>query len=388
MELVEIKEGLARILVPKAERIYDAPVFYNPVMALNRDLSVLTVKAISPKRVLDALSATGIRGLRYALETPAEEVWMNDINEEAFNLILQNVELNFGIKPVSESGRAETKLPDGKKLVVNLGDANRLMSEKFRYFDFIDLDPFGSPVEFLDSALRSVKRRGFLGVTATDTGVLCGAYRKACLRKYLAEPIRGELCHEAGLRILIGTVVRYAAKYDLGVEVLLAYYRDHYFRAFLRLKSGAKKADKSVEMLGYLWQEENGKFRYETSFLPKEQGAYGPMWLGPLKDEKFVEELVKLAKASPGLISHKKTLPFLQLLYEELDVPFHYDTHALARRNGLEVVKVSRVIETLRSLGFSATRTHFSPTSIKTDAPFEAVVKSMMNCGGHMRRKV
>ncbi len=382
MELVEIKEGLARILVPKAERIYDAPVFYNPVMALNRDISVLAVKAISPKRVLDALSATGIRGLRYSLETPAEEVWMNDINEGAFNLILKNVGLNFGVESVPEGGRAEVKLPNGKKLVVNLGDANKLMAEKFRYFDFIDLDPFGSPVEFLDSALRSVKRRGFLGVTATDTGVLCGAYRKACLRKYLAEPIRGELCHEAGLRILIGTVVRYAAKYDLGVDVLLAYYRDHYFRAFLGLKSGAKKADESVEMLGYLWQEENGKFRYERGFLPREPRAHGPMWLGPLKDEKFVEGLVKLAKASPDSISHKKTLQFLSLLHEELDVPFHYDTHALARKNGLEVVKVSKAIETLRALGFSATRTHFSPTSIKTNAPFEAVLKSMGNGKG------
>lgn len=90
------------------------------------------------------------------------------------------------------------------------------MAENFRYFDFLDLDPFGSPVEFLDTALRSVRRNGVLAVTATDTGVLCGAYRNACLRKYLAEPIRGPLCHEAGLRILIGTVVRYAAKYDLG----------------------------------------------------------------------------------------------------------------------------------------------------------------------------
>lgn len=380
MELVEIREGLARVLVPKAERIYDAPVFYNPVMALNRDISVLVVKALSPGRVLDALSATGVRGLRYSLETSAREVWMNDINEEAFRLILKNLELNFGLTPEVMEGMAELKLPE-KRLFVTLGDANRIMSENFRYFDFIDLDPFGSPVEFLDSALRSVKRRGFLGVTATDTGVLCGAYRRACLRKYLAEPIRGELCHEAGLRILIGTIVRYAAKYDLGVEVLLAYYRDHYFRVFLRLKSGAKKADESVDLLGYLWQDERGEFRYERGFLPGNEGAYGPMWLGSLKNGAFIEELLRLAKTSEESISHRKTLQFLSLLAEELDVPFHYDTHALARRNGLEVMKVTSVIERLRSLGFEATRTHFSPTAIKTNAPFEVVLRSMKSEG-------
>ncbi len=165
--------------------------------------------------------------------------------------------------------------------MANRDDANRLMAEKFRYFDFLDLDPpFGSPVGFLDTALRSVRRKGVLAVTATDTGgVLCGAYRNACLRKYLAEPLRGgELCHEAGLRILIGTVVRYAAKYDLGgVEVLLAYHRDHYFRAFLRLKSGARNADESLSNLGYLWQKKNGgEFGYERAVLPKKPGAHGP----------------------------------------------------------------------------------------------------------------
>ena len=374
MELIEVREGLARILVPKAERIYDAPVFYNPVMALNRDLSVLALRVLKPKRVLDALSATGIRGIRYALETPAEEVWLNDISGEAFELILKNLKLNLGIKgkPLSD----KRVIFEGEKtLVANHDDANRLMAEKFRYFDFLDLDPFGSPVEFLDTSLRSVKRRGVLAVTATDTGVLCGAYRNACRRKYLAEPIRGELCHESGLRILIGTVVRYAVKYDLGVDVLLAYYRDHYFRAFLRLKSGAKKADRSLSNLGYLWQEESGRFAYDMGFLPSKARAFGPMWLGPLKDRDFMEGLKKeLREFEP---SHRKTGPFVELLVNEFDVPFHYDTHALARRNGLEVVKVSEVIEKLKELGYSASRTHFSPTAIKTDAPFEEVIKAM-----------
>ncbi|NJE06061.1 tRNA (guanine(26)-N(2))-dimethyltransferase [Thermococcus sp. M36] len=371
MELVEVSEGLVRVLVPKAERIYDAPVFYNPVMALNRDISVLAVKLLEPKTALDALSATGIRGIRYALETPAEEVWLNDINPEAFNLILKNVRLNLGVdgERISEKRIA---FRGEKEVVANLDDANRLMAEKFRYFDFLDLDPFGSPVEFLDTALRSIRRRGVLAVTATDTGVLCGAYRHACLRKYLANPIRGELCHEAGLRILIGTVVRYAAKYDLGVDVLLAYYRDHYFRAFLRLKSGARKADESLSNLGYLRQDESGGFEYERGFLPEKPKAHGPLWLGPLKSQGFVEDLLKAAREHP--LAHKKTLPFLELLAGELDVPFHYDTHALARRNGLQARKLAEMIEILRGKGYSATKTHFSPVALKTDAPFEEVL--------------
>ncbi len=374
MEFVEVNEGIAKILVPRAERIYDAPVFYNPVMALNRDVSVLVARVLKPKKVLDALSATGVRGIRYALETPAGDIWLNDISGEAFNLILRNLRLNFG-NAEREVGNGRAVLEGEKRIVINLGDANRLMAEKFRYFDLVDLDPFGSPVEFLDTALRSVKRRGVLAATATDTGVLCGAYRNACLRKYLAEPIRGELCHEAGLRILIGTVVRYAAKYDLGVDVLLAYYRDHYFRVFLRLKSGARKADRSLSRLGYLWQEGNGRFHYKRTFLPERTGAAGPMWLGPLKDGNFFESLWNELKAFQP--AHRKTRPFLELLAKELDVPFFYDTHGLARRNGLEVKKVSTIIERLNGRGYSASRTHFSPTAIKTDAPFEVVLESL-----------
>ncbi|ASJ00508.1 tRNA (guanine(10)-N(2))-dimethyltransferase [Thermococcus gorgonarius] len=374
MELKEVREGASRFFVPEAERIYDAPVFYNPVMAINRDISVLAVDVLKPSRVLDALSATGVRGLRYLLETPAGEVWMNDIKEEAFRLILRNVELNGG-KIVKSSNERVVFDISGKKAIVSKGDANRLMAEKFRYFDFIDLDPFGAPVEFLDTALRAVKRRGFLGVTATDTGVLCGAYRNACLRKYLAVPIRGELCHEAGLRILIGLVARYAAKYDLGVKVLLAYYRDHYFRVFLGLKSGARKADESLSNIGYLWQDKSGKFWYSREFLPSESNAYGPLWLGELKDDDFMNSLLK--KSQEVVLASNKTLEFIRLLSDELDVPFHYDTHAIARRHGLEVRKLAVIMEKLEKMGYRVTRTHFSPTSIKTDAPFDAVLDAL-----------
>jgi tRNA (guanine26-N2/guanine27-N2)-dimethyltransferase len=374
VEIVEVVEGLARLKVPLAGRIYDSPVFYNPVMRLNRDISVLAVKTLSPRKVLDAFSATGIRGIRYALETPVEETWLNDLSGDAFNLILQNIELNFGVNPVVKGDSAEVGV-NGRRILVRRSDANALMSSMFRYFDFVDLDPFGSPTPFLDSALRAVRRKGFLGITATDTGVLCGAYRNACRRKYLAEPLRGELCHEVGLRILIGTVVRYAAKYDLGVKVLLAYYRDHYFRVFLKVVNGARKADESLSMMGYLWQDESGKFDYSRSFLPNAPGAAGPLWLGSLKDDAFVQSLHELSLEHP--LGDPKTTEFLSLLSSELDVPFYYDTHSLAKRTGVGIPKIQVLIDELMSRGYRTTRTHFSPTSIKTEAPFEEVLSAL-----------
>ena len=51
-------------------------------------------------------------------------------------------------------------------------------------FDCIDLDPYGSPAMFLDSAIRSIKSGGLLLVTATDAGVLCGNGADTCYTKY------------------------------------------------------------------------------------------------------------------------------------------------------------------------------------------------------------
>jgi len=375
LELIEVQEGKAKILIPKAESIYDSPVFYNPRMALNRDIVVVLLNILNPKIVLDALSATGIRGIRFALETPAEEVWLNDISEDAYELMKRNVMLNFDGELRESKGRAILK--GEKTIVINHDDANRLMAERHRYFHFIDLDPFGSPMEFLDTALRSAKRRGILGVTATDGAPLCGAHPRACLRKYLAVPLRGELCHEVGTRILVGVIARYAAKYDLGIDVILAYYKDHYFRAFVKLKDGARKGDETLEKLGYIYfDDKTGKFELEQGFLPTRPNAYGPVWLGPLKDEKIVSKMVKEAE-SLSLARKKQALKLLKMIDQELDIPLFYDTHAIGRRLKIETKKVEEIISALREQGYEATRTHFSPTGIKTSAPYEVFIETI-----------
>ena len=81
-------------------------------------------------------------------------------------------------------------------------DANMFILESSG-FDYIDIDPFGSPNFLLDSSVKRISRGGILAVTATDTSALAGSYPDACRRKYWAEPLRSEMMHEAGLRILI-----------------------------------------------------------------------------------------------------------------------------------------------------------------------------------------
>lgn len=63
-------------------------------------------------------------------------------------------------------------------------------------FDVIDLDPYGSPAEFLDGAVQSVSDGGMLAVTCTDMAVLCGNHSEACYAKYGSMPLKGKFCHE------------------------------------------------------------------------------------------------------------------------------------------------------------------------------------------------
>lgn len=63
-------------------------------------------------------------------------------------------------------------------------------------FDVIDLDPYGCPSIFLDSAVQSVKDGGLLLITATDMAVLAGNSAETCYTKYGAVSLRIKCCHE------------------------------------------------------------------------------------------------------------------------------------------------------------------------------------------------
>jgi tRNA (guanine26-N2/guanine27-N2)-dimethyltransferase len=67
----------------------------------------------------------------------------------------------------------------------SLKDANVLLREgPQRGFDIVDLDPYGSVVPFLDSAVGAVREGGLLCITCTDTRVLCGPDMIKCFYFY------------------------------------------------------------------------------------------------------------------------------------------------------------------------------------------------------------
>jgi len=92
MKFKQIKEGSVKFFVPVGRK-YDTPIFYNDEAELTRDISICALQVFidnSDKKinVCDALSASGVRGLRYATEIRGiGKVFLNDNSPIAVKLI-------------------------------------------------------------------------------------------------------------------------------------------------------------------------------------------------------------------------------------------------------------------------------------------------------------
>lgn len=329
--------------------------FYNPKMKLNRDIGVAMTKALGISSYLDALSASGIRGLRVASEAGVERVALNDISPQACDLILKNI--------------AKNNLTNCEPLCCN---ANALMHQ--RHFQAVDLDPFGSPSPFLTAGARSAL--SYLFITATDTAPLCGAHLKSGIRKYLARPLRTDYYPEMGARILLGLACRELARIDKAMQPMLTHATDHYVRTYLQVIRGAQAADECLEEMGYVEHcLACSSFTLIREPRPVNVCCHcgektvlaGPLWLGRIQEADVI------LQARANLVDSSRAKKLLETCAFELDVPFYYDHHKICERLGITPGKIDRVVEYIRAQGWRASRTHFSGIGIKTDAPLWAV---------------
>ncbi|CAD2219602.1 tRNA (guanine-N2-)-methyltransferase [Angomonas deanei] len=255
-------------------------VFYNPAQVVNRDLSICAIELFGRKRVaervkkgagaptgisvLEALSATGLRAIRYYKEiNNIKYIIANDMDKDAVDCIARNcaynniptaspsLAVNFdesSIQLVKDTPDAEGKagcsshsiIQTGGAIIPNLDDANDLMCrlavnasdlhEKKRLayvdaaqavhpllqeelMDVVDLDPYGTASPFLEGAMRCIKEGGLLLVTSTDSPVLCGNFPDTCHAKYNSISYKGNHCHEMAVRLLLASMERVANKH-------------------------------------------------------------------------------------------------------------------------------------------------------------------------------
>jgi len=364
MDLIEATEGKTTFFVPAQDAATQfppgtAPIFFNRRMELNRDATILLISVLQPSDYLDAMGATGVRGLRVANECKIP-VTINDRDPQGITLIMHNADV--------------TKLP----VEILQRDASALLSE--RSFDAVDLDPFGTPAIYIDAAVRGTRR--FLFITATDTAPLCGAHLKAGKRRYFAQPMNTGYHEEVGLRILLGFVVRETIKYDRGVEPLFCYAHQHFVRLNIRLVRGADAADDALKRIGYILQCKKCQYRIEQQGMFPEISCcpeckeklhpIGPLWLGSIQHEETLGRMQEMLMTMQ-LGTKKELARLIDLCRYELPTAGFYDYHRLTKILGCSPPDINLVIKQIIASGYPATRTHFSGYGIKTEAPLEVL---------------
>ena len=90
--------------------------------------------------------------------------------------------------------------------------------------------------------------------------------------------------------------------------------------------------------------------------------------LGLSENPDFCNEVISELEIHP-LNTKDKAKKIITFCRDELDIPMFYDQHVICKELGASATGIETLIEALKAHGFEASRTHFSGTSFRTDAP-------------------
>lgn len=411
-----INEGKAQLQVPKT-------VFYNPVQEFNRDLSVLVLrtylkynlwdhkkegKHIEKRgglKILDALSASGLRSIRYAKELgPAgsviKQIVANDLSEAAVKLIEENIKLN-NVGDLVTSSQS-----DAAQLIYRSAPS---YEERFHV---IDLDPFGTGAQFFNAAVNGIGEAGLLMVTCTDTAVLCGNASESCFARYGSMSLRADFCHEMALRIILRSIESHAAVYGRYIKPLLSVSADFYVRLFMQVFTQQAETKKSASKLCQVYlckecksvgltplgtckvKDDPDKAKSENicvkyNFKPGEVtlsdrcsicgGKYtlgGPIWSNHIHDNQFLDLLKKelaLPETPSEFATFRRIEGLIHMCNEELNVPLFHSVDSISSALRSKMPRTNDIMSALMNAGYRVSLTHTNKTGIKTDAPNSVV---------------
>jgi len=346
----KFSEGLVIISASGGKITSKQDVFYNPVMKLNRDLSVEFLKIVNQKckvrNALDLMSASGIRLLRFKKEVSESiECVYNDYDKKSLELAKKNAKSN------------------GVELVFENQDARKFSFDS--NFDYVDLDPFGTPSPFTSHAIDLVNNKGFLAVTATDTSALYGTYPSACERKYSSTPIKSSFGHELGLRILAKQVISLGASQNTAMVPVFAHSSNHYMRVYFQKFNKDSLITKLVKDLGYFWYNPKTLERGVYELGDKVDGVVGGrMFLGNMFDNNLMRDWDN---------------PLVNQIREEesLGVIGFYHLPDFGKKLKITLPKNELVLNKLKNNGFKAVNVHYKPQSIKTNASVKEFEKCL-----------
>ena len=333
---------------------------------------------IPPLKILEALGASGLRSIRFAKEIPgAGKITCNDLTPAA----LEAMERNFSHNNVT--------------ITKNCEDACMLMQRSKNEYDAIDLDPYGSPTIFLDTAVGAVRSGGVLCVTATDLGVLTGNHIQACYGKYGGMPMKRPYCHEFALRLLLSCVDSHANRHGRYIKPLLSYKADFYIRVFVQVFQSQKEVQRTSLRRSYVYDcvgchsyhlQPVGRAIEGTNKITPGRGPPvgqqcgecgkefyigGPIWSDPIHDLSFVQHMLDRVQGEESYLGTVKRIRgTLSVILEELtDSPLFYELSFLSKTVHSPCPPTAVFRSAILNSGYKVSFSHVAEKSIKTDAP-------------------
>lgn len=370
-------------------------------------------------RILDALSATGLRALRYASEIPsATAIVANDRDGNAAKNIRLNVQHNdLSSLITTTTGDAQGHMYSAAFPAPHTHGPNHVTGR----YDIIDLDPYGTAAPFIDASLQALEDGGMLCVTCTDSGVWasCG-YSEKTFALYNGMPIKGSHSHEGGLRLILHSIATNAAKHGIAIEPLLSLSIDFYARIFIRVRKSARDvkflAGKTMLVYGcdhgcgawttqsigrHVKQPSKGKevnWKYSIAQAPSadrlcdhcgsKTHVAGPMWGGPIHNPAFIERLLDdVEQVDPEVYETKPRLEgMLTTALDELSV----NADAMDYRARFSENESGKSLDLVPQVPPEALDHHpffFIPSALckvlKATAPPEVLVKGALRHAGY-----
>ena len=304
-----------------------SPGFYNRSMEVSRDFSVALLKTVKPGIALDSMAGTGIRGLRIAKET-GWNVVLNDKDPRNTEIQKRNSKLNA--------------------VDVEIMGEDYFCAVSSRKWDYIDVDPFGTPSGLLEAAIMNLKNNGIIGVTMTDTANLEGKSLDKGIRIYGSRSIHGIYSRELSTRIFVKYVMERGASLGRAGKPLLAIREGHFIRVFMRFRKGNKVADESLEGI---------------RTVDVEGEAAGPLYVGKLYDADVITKMedFPFSENSRRLFAN----------FRNEDLMFLFFTNSSDKRE----IRKSAIIEKLKEKGYKAGGTNFNDKGIKSDCDRDEYTK-------------
>ena len=397
-------------------------VFYNPAMAGSRTRSVLLFGHAMGEGMLgdgtvyalDGLTASGLRARRWLTELPCTissriSATIVDLEKEALEWAISS---HKKFPPSDGAGDFQALQGDLRTEVLSSGR------------HWIDIDPYGSPAPFIDSAMQSMARSGVMEVSATDTAALTGSSKTALMRRYGARVRTDCLAHDSGMRVMLSNISRIAARHDRTIEPLLSIWDSHHLRVSFRVIKSVSSANILEEKIGWrvfapckeevaasidsgLNTESGGDSLPMHCMLPlnfpvdrKDPRVSGPLWIGPTGDrgamssrseeralescgpifipddpvgwdqKRFEIERRRIAKSVRNIAEESQVIDSCNLIVVD-DLAAWLGTGAPPSPR--------KIVHLLREKGHLAAISSYGKPSFRTAAPWEAVVEAAMS---------